>query len=632
MKPLKITALLVLLAFFAFNIAFADVSFEERLAAKKAILAEELSTNSLEPLLPGTDDVLQYCSSCYTNTTDDYITNVTFNTINNNTGAEGAPCSYGDYTAISTDVIINQTYTLTVTFYSEGTWTEYVRVWLDWNQNEIFENDETYYLGSGIDATLMADIAIPLTASPGPTRMRVIEQWNVDPGVAGACDGQGSHSTTYGETEDYTVNILGAGDPGALMGTVTDLQMNPIDGAEVTVSSYSYTTGPDGAYFFELYPLTYSATASAEFHNPITIDNIVIVENETTTVDFALPTPLINVVTDEVNLQVDSGEVITVTRNVSNVGDGELDFNVEIAIGSAIFSVNPSQGQLIENTPDPYGRTDVSPYSHSGGNQPVITDYRDSLFAYLIQDATGDDGCLGVEFDGTYFWVTGRNAAGGDVHKLHKFDRDGNLIQSYDQGTTSTWGWRDLAWDGEYLYASDENELAQIDPAIGQKIATLPMPSGLSPVRALAYDPATDHFWSANFSSNIYEFDRNGTIINQYANSKAVYGMAWDDVSDGGPYLWVNSQDGTPLIQVSQFNPATGTYTGETWQSNLPTGHTDALAGGAAFTTEWDPSVGALVVLGQGTPTDFIYGYEIAPFSQWLTVDPMSGILHSPTC
>jgi len=45
-----------------------------------------------------------YCQSTYSNTTDDWIVNVTFNTINNTTGQDG-PDSYGDYTSISTQVI-----------------------------------------------------------------------------------------------------------------------------------------------------------------------------------------------------------------------------------------------------------------------------------------------------------------------------------------------------------------------------------------------------------------------------------------------------------------------------------------------------------------------------------------------
>jgi len=624
MRPLKITALLFLLAFVALNIALADVSIEERLAAKRAILAEELSTNSLEPLLPETDDILQYCSSCYTNITDDYITNVTFNTINNNTGSEGGSCSYGDYTAISTDVIMNQTYTLSVTFYSEGTWTEYVRVWIDWNQDEIFGSDETYYLGSGIDATLMADIAVPITASPGPTRMRVIEQWNVDPGVAGACDGQGSHGATYGETEDYTVNVLGAGDPGALMGTVTDLQMNPIDGAVVTVSSYSYTTGPDGAYFFELYPLTYSATASAEFHNPVTVDNIIITENDTTVVDFALPTPLINVNTTVINLQVDSGQVVTATRNVANVGDGELDFDVEISIGpitasirrpetgprSMVEKIARSREQLLDT------RNEYSP-TYTVGQLPTILDFGDEVFMFDPETPTGDIRCLGIEFDGTYFWVTGAGDGSGTQNRIHQYDNAGTYIQSFMQNTSSAWGWRDLAWDGEYLYASDDTQIDIFDPAFN---------GPENPNRALAYDPATDHFWTANFSSNIYEFDRNGVVVHSYPNTQglSIYGMAWDDASQDGPWLWIHSQDGTPGLTWSQFDPITGTFTGIVF-IGVDNG-SGGIAGGAAFSTEWDPAFGIAFGLQQGTP-DIVKGYEITPFSQWITVDPMSGVL-----
>jgi hypothetical protein len=181
------------------------------------------------------------------------------------------------------------------------------------------------------------------------------------------------------------------------------------------------------------------------------------------------------------------------------------------------------------------------------------------------------------------------------------------------------WGWRDLAWDGQYLYGSENYSVVQIDPATGLATGvTIPGPTG--PCRALAYDPASDHFFTANFSTSIWEFDRTGAVINTWANTKAIYGLAWDDLSEGGPWLWVFSQDGTPLQQISQFDPSTGTYTGISWQCALPTGFTDGVAGGACFTTEWDPAIGVLFVLGQGTPTDFMYGYEIAANITWFKV------------
>jgi hypothetical protein len=450
----------------------------------------------------------------------------------------------------------------------------------------------------------------------------VIEQYNSDPGPCNP------HPTTYGETEDYSVNVLPLGDPGFLTGTVTDLQMNPIDGATVTVSSYSFTTGPDGVYEFELYPMTYSATASAEFHNPVTIGNIVIVEDETTLVNFALPTPMIQVNTAVVNLEVDSGEVVTVQRNVANVGDGDLEFEIEMVIGDLVLAANqtPHRDKIVNNV-DPQGSADVAPYSYSGGDPPIIADFQDSVFA-LDLGFLNDTQLLGIEFDGTNFWVTGGNS-GADPNQLYKLDAQGNFVAQYNQTGTTVWGWRDLAFDGQFLYASDDGIVDQIDPATGD-ITGVTFSGPENPNRALAYNSETDHFFTANFGSSIYEFDRNGTVINVWANSKAIYGMAFDNVMDGGPFLWVFSQDGSPLMEISQFDPISGTYTGISWQCALPTGFTDGIAGGACLTTEWDPSVSVLFLLGQGTPNDFIYGYEIAPFSQWLLCDPMSGML-SPT-
>jgi len=139
-----------------------------------------------------------YCTASYSNTTDDWITNVTFNTINNTTGQDGTS-SYGDYTAISTTVTQGLAYDLSVSF-SSGTWTECVSVWFDWNQNYEFEASERYDLGCGATTTFTVNIAVPLDATIGSTRLRVIEEYYDYP--VDACP-----VSTYGEIEDYTVVI-----------------------------------------------------------------------------------------------------------------------------------------------------------------------------------------------------------------------------------------------------------------------------------------------------------------------------------------------------------------------------------------------------------------------------------------
>jgi hypothetical protein len=252
-------------------------------------------------------------------------------------------------------------------------------------------------------------------------------------------------------------------------------------------------------------------------------------------------------------------------------------------------------------------KNDACPNPMPGGPLP---DPGEILFEYDVQSSSDDNQCLGVEFDGTYFYVTG---GGGTTHpdpnKLHFFDADGNYIASIGQGTPSGWGWRDIGYDGDHFYSSDDNYVTEWyitglpdDPELNV-VGDFPGPQ--NPNRAIAYDPETDHFWTANFGSPIYEFDRDGNVINTYSNTYAIYGMAWDDVSEDGPWLWVYSQDGSPAVLVSQFDPINGEYTGVTYQ-----GGSSGIAGGLCFTTEWEESMGILVGLSQGEP-DFIWGMYI---------------------
>ena len=147
---------------------------------------------------------ITYCTPSYINVTDEWISNVTFNTINNTTGIETTN-SYGDYTSITTNVSRGQTYDLAVSFESSG-YTEYIIVWFDWNRNGVFsDSGEAYILGSGVSTTLTTTVTIPSDAVLGQTRMRVGMRYNQAPSP---CD-----IATYGEAEDYSVFIVTSSDP-----------------------------------------------------------------------------------------------------------------------------------------------------------------------------------------------------------------------------------------------------------------------------------------------------------------------------------------------------------------------------------------------------------------------------------
>ena len=146
-----------------------------------------------------------YCTPPATNCNfSDVITNVTLGTINNTSAC--SPNGYVNYTTqtaanYTTNLTTSTTVPMSVTVGPGGT--EYVGVWIDYNQNGVFEASEFTALGSANGAVITSNLNIPATATAGATRMRVRVQYNVALTGADACLGY-----TYGETEDYKVTIV----------------------------------------------------------------------------------------------------------------------------------------------------------------------------------------------------------------------------------------------------------------------------------------------------------------------------------------------------------------------------------------------------------------------------------------
>ncbi len=178
---------------------------------------------------------------------------------------------------------------------------------------------------------------------------------------------------------------------------------------------------------------------------------------------------------------------------------------------------------------------ELDPNGDPGGN--VVDTPGDILYGWDIDALTGETGNLGVEYAYGYLWVTSRGLNSPLGNKLTKIDVSDPLnpvvVDSFAQGNTDAWGWRDLCSDGTFLYTSVTNMVEQIDPATGLVVSSFPGVN--TPNRALAYDPATDHFWTASFTSDMWEFDRTGAIINQFPTATSMYGAGWDNWSADGP-------------------------------------------------------------------------------------------------
>ncbi|MEB3346444.1 GEVED domain-containing protein [Aquimarina gracilis] len=147
-----------------------------------------------------------YCDSASTNVSDEFISRVELNTINNASGAQ----FYSDFSNISTNLSEGQTYSITVTPTWTGTvYAEAYAVWIDYNNNGAFtDSGELVWSKSpSTDATNTGSFTVPTGTSLTSVRMRVSMKYN---GIPTSCE-----TFTFGEVEDYTINLQeGNGGPG----------------------------------------------------------------------------------------------------------------------------------------------------------------------------------------------------------------------------------------------------------------------------------------------------------------------------------------------------------------------------------------------------------------------------------
>ncbi len=139
-----------------------------------------------------------YCTSKGSNSSFEWIDYVSYGGMSNSTANNGG---YANFTnRIATVAKGTSTTIIFSAGFSGSSYTEFWSVWIDFNQNGIFEAFERVVNGSSSSATnLSATIAVPSSAITGVTRMRIAMKYNAAPS---ACE-----TFASGEVEDYMVNI-----------------------------------------------------------------------------------------------------------------------------------------------------------------------------------------------------------------------------------------------------------------------------------------------------------------------------------------------------------------------------------------------------------------------------------------
>lgn len=216
---------------------------------------------------------------------------------------------------------------------------------------------------------------------------------------------------------------------------------------------------------------------------------------------------------------------------------------------------------------------------------------------------------------GNEFWVSRWSD-----DTIRRITEAGALTQTFTIPGLS--GVRAFTTDGAYIYASNATTtIYRIDPVT----RTLAPPHITAPASArhCTYDPSANSnsggFWIGNFNTDIIQISMTGATLQTIPAAthglSGMYGSAYDDVSIGGPFLWVFAQMSPNNVQIIRLDLATGTQTGIAHDAmsdiGLAAGLSSGLAGGLFISdgiVSGQKTIGGII---QGTPSNILFGYEL---------------------
>ena len=350
--------------------SFTDRSFSTQIQYYYRVKGSNTTTGSTSATATV---VAPACRPNFSNDGCPYSINITGVTANGTTLSQNSGCSpastsyYTSFSGVSSTVTAGQTATFTV---SKGTInTTGAAIWVDLNNNAVFESSEQLYRMSAANTTgtISGSLTIPASTTATRVAMRVVAVYAAVPG-----DACGSYG--YGETEDYVLTVIPCTIPVAsISGTTSvttaqpatltaNLSGTPPFSLTVNASSgspLSFTGINASAFSFTVSPATsttYTLGAVANSCGTGTVSGtaiVTVIDSDLTPVLYARPTTMYGAA--DLSVVVDVLELNSVTTKGSFSVKITKDDKVNLTFAPNATSID---GRQVQNSAWTFDGTD----------------------------------------------------------------------------------------------------------------------------------------------------------------------------------------------------------------------------------------------------------------------------------
>lgn len=386
-----------------------------------------------------------------------------------------------------------------------------------------------------------------------------------------------------------------------ISGTVRNQDGQAVSNASVTNGREKVLTNFNGVYLLNYtLPGDVTLTITKAGHHPTIIQ-----ENfepgEARVVNAALIQARISANPDALEFALGGNDRLDVEVNLRNETNLETPFWIRVQSNPGLMR-DGNNGRAVRSL---------------SGRAPERDDPWDIAFGWNATQRSRFHRIMGAEFAEDRFFLSCADPVAGPI--ISVLDWEGNYIRFFNQPVEiAGWGLRDLAWDGEVLYASQNNRIYGFTTQGALQSEQAGAPIQLN--RALAYDSEVDGFWSAEWSSDWYLVNRAGEVQQRWNGHglTGIYGFAYHPDDPDGMFLYALNLEQNGVTGIYRANPVEGTIERIHQLAGAPTG--------CFITGAWDEDrwiLGAVT----GTGDQQMTGFELNRRYGFLSVEPSSGII-----